>query len=119
MRGGRFKISWLCWPFLREIVSNDAAGTQHLYRRLDEDARTGAHGNVAEVLAAIARSRSSPLTGQLCEPSNLESLISRAVVPPPQAPSVQVCMVPCACLLTSTTRNVSLSMISGVNRLLH
>ncbi|KAK9917462.1 hypothetical protein WJX75_004564 [Coccomyxa subellipsoidea] len=60
-----------------------------LLARLDEDGKTGAHGNVAEVLAAIARSRSSPLTRQLCEPSNLNSLISRAVVPPPKTPSVQ------------------------------
>lgn len=62
--------------------------------RLDEDGKTGAHGNVAEVLAAIARSRSSPLTRQLCEPSNLNSLISRAVVPPPKTPSVQVQLLP-------------------------
>ena len=59
-------------------------------RRLDEDAASGKHGNCAEVLAAIARSRSSPLTSQLCEPARLEGLMKRAIVPPPDTPSVQV-----------------------------
>ncbi len=50
----------------------------------------GRHGNCAEVLAAIARSRASPLTSQLCEPERLEGLMRRAIVPPPDTPSVQV-----------------------------
>ena len=72
----------LCWQ-LHE-------GCGHC-RRLDEDAAAGKHGNCAEVLAAIARSRSSPLTSQLCEPARLEGLMKRAIVPPPDTPSVQVC----------------------------
>ena len=58
--------------------------------RLDADAAAGRHGNCAEVLAAIARSRASPLTSQLCEPERLEGLMRRAIVPPPDTPSVQV-----------------------------
>ena len=60
------------------------------WHRLDEDAAAGRHGNCAEVLAAIARSRASPLTSQLCEPQRLEGLMRRAIVAPPAMPSVQV-----------------------------
>lgn len=57
---------------------------------MEEDAKRGVHGNVAEVLAAIARSRSSPLTSQLCQPDNLNRLLRLAIVPPPETPCVQV-----------------------------
>ena len=79
--------------------------------RLEEDVKVGAHGNVAEVLAAIARSRSSPLTRQLCDPSNLSILISKAVVPPPQTPSVQVHMSACDSIGAPTSEEIGPSQM--------
>jgi hypothetical protein len=64
-------------------------------RRLDEGA---ASGNAAEVLAAIARSHSSPFTAPLCGAEALQTLISRIIVTPPTRPSVQVQGSSWACL---------------------
>ena len=62
-----------------------------LVRRLGEGT---ASGNVAEVLAAIARARSSPLTSPLCGAEALQALIARIIVPPPGRPSVQARSLP-------------------------
>jgi hypothetical protein len=56
--------------------------------RLEEDAAKGVHGNVGEVMAAIARSRNSPLTSQLCQPENLNRLLQLAIAQPADALSV-------------------------------
>ena len=50
--------------------------------------------NAAEVLAAIARARASPLTSALGAPGNLRRLVARAVDAPKSPALVQVCLLP-------------------------